>query len=110
MWFKIDLNGIKFSIRIKGYHRSTNQWDEEWCKVDLTLLSDNWLNYSIENDELLLMFEVEELLQRRAGGNASYTTKRKEADKPVIVSGIVDGVTDGNPIEAEFINANQRTV
>ncbi len=55
------------------------------------------------------MFEIEELLLRRAGGNATYTTKRKEADKPVIVAGIVDGVTDGNPIEAEFINANQRS-
>lgn len=29
MWFKIDLEGIRFSFRIKGYCHSTEQWETE---------------------------------------------------------------------------------
>ena len=31
--------------------------------------------------------------QRRAPGNASFSTARKEADEPVILSGLCDGMT-----------------
>lgn len=53
-------------------------------------------------------FAIETMLDRRAGGGASYTTARKEADRPNILAGIADGVTTGDDIEAEFINSNVR--
>ncbi len=37
-------------------------------------------------------------LARRAPGQSSLTTNRKEADEPVFLSGILDGVTTGAPI------------
>lgn len=48
-------------------------------------------------------------LARRAPGNASYATARKEADAPEILSGIVDGVTVGAPIAAIIRNTNTRS-
>ncbi len=45
-------------------------------------------------------------LQRRAPGRAAYATKRKEADEPQFLSGIVDGVTCGAPICAVIENTN----
>jgi hypothetical protein len=61
VWLKLDLDGIDFHFRIKNYRQSTENWDDEWSKEDLTLQSSNWLDYHIDNDELLLMCEVEEL-------------------------------------------------
>lgn len=55
------------------------------------------------------MWPIDTLLERRAGGKSVYTTARKEKDRPVIISGIEDGVTTGEPIRAEFINSNQRS-
>ncbi len=48
-------------------------------------------------------------LARRAPGNASYATPRKEADAPEILSGIVDGVTVGAPIAAIIRNTNTKS-
>lgn len=48
-------------------------------------------------------------LARRAPGNASYATARKEADAPEILSGIVDGHTVGAPIAAVIRNTNTRS-
>lgn len=48
-------------------------------------------------------------LARRAPGNASYATARKEADAPEILSGIADGVTVGAPIAAIIRNTNTRS-
>lgn len=55
------------------------------------------------------MWQIEVLLDRRAGGKSVYTTPRKEKDKPVILSGIENGVTTGDAICAEFINANAKS-
>lgn len=61
MWISLDLDGIELQLRITDYRKSTNQWDEKWCKVDLSLRSDEWLNYQIKGQEILLACEVEEL-------------------------------------------------
>lgn len=62
MWLKLDLDGIVAQIRIKGYTPSSHdEWDSQWCKVDFSFSSDDWLNYHKENDEVLLSCEVEEL-------------------------------------------------
>ncbi len=61
MWFHLDLDGIDFHFRISKYRKSIQAiWDEQWCKVDLTLQSENWLNYQTSS-EMLLSCEVEEL-------------------------------------------------
>ena len=48
-------------------------------------------------------------LNRRAPGQGAYTTSRKEADAPEILSGIVDGFTCGAPIAALIRNTNTRS-
>ena len=57
--------------------------------------------------------EVNAFLKRRQGGNASYTTARKEKDEPVILSGIEDtgsgSVLTHEALTARFINANARS-
>ena len=55
------------------------------------------------------MDEVNAFLKRRQGGNARYTTARKEKDEPVIESGIENGVLTGGPLVAKFINANAKS-
>ena len=56
---------------------------------------------------------VNAFLKRRQGGNASYTTARREKDEPVIMQGIRDGangsVLTGEPLVAKFINENARS-
>lgn len=47
--------------------------------------------------------------QRRAPGNASFSTARKEADEPVILSGLCDGMTCGAPLGMLIENTNTRS-
>lgn len=49
---------------------------------------------------------LQSFLNRRAPGQHSYDTPRKEADKPEFLSGIVDGHTCGAPITAIIRNEN----
>ncbi len=64
MWLKLDLDGIVFQIQISGYQPSpTENWDSQWCRTSLSLASKNWLNYMIENDELLLTCEIQTLAE-----------------------------------------------
>lgn len=65
MWLKLNLEGIDFHFRISKYRKSTREnWDDEWCEVDLTLQARKWLNYQIVSDEILLAIEVEEIRDR----------------------------------------------
>ncbi len=48
-------------------------------------------------------------LKRRAPGNDSMSTKRKEEDIPKFVSGILNGFTTGTPICAVINNTDQRS-
>ena len=48
-------------------------------------------------------------LARRAPGNNPFSTTRKEADQPEILSGIVEGYTSGAPISAIIRNTNTRS-
>lgn len=64
MRLKIDLNGIILKLKIKGYRPSVRDgWDCQWCNVDFSFSSDNWLNYYREDYEVLLACEVENLTQ-----------------------------------------------
>ncbi len=48
-------------------------------------------------------------MKRRAPGQNEWSTLRKEADKPVFLSGIADGVTTGGRITAVIYNTNQHS-
>ncbi len=54
-----------------------------------------------------LKLDMEELskeMARRAPGSSELATKRKEADEPIFMSGVLDGVTTGAPITALIKN------
>ncbi|MBR6530888.1 MAG: chorismate synthase, partial [Clostridia bacterium] len=53
--------------------------------------------------------KIDSFMSRRAPGKNAYSTPRKEADKPEIVSGVVDRVTCGAPICAIIRNTNQHS-
>ena len=53
--------------------------------------------------------KLQQFLNRRAPGYGSYSTTRKEADKPEFLSGIVDNLTCGAPIAAIIQNTNTRS-
>ncbi len=57
----------------------------------------------IDMDKLL------SFMKRRAPGQNAYSTKRREPDIPVFLSGICDGITNGEDIEAVIYNTNQRS-
>ena len=53
--------------------------------------------------------ELDRFLQRRAPGHTDTSTPRKEADKPRILCGLVEGVTCGAPLAAVIENTNTRS-
>lgn len=55
------------------------------------------------------MDELRSFMQRRAPGNSSYATARREADTPEFLSGLISDVTCGAPITAILHNTNTRS-
>lgn len=53
--------------------------------------------------------EIYAFMARRAPGNNAFSTARKEADKPEILSGLADGFTCGAPLCAVIKNTNTRS-
>lgn len=53
--------------------------------------------------------ELQSFLKRRQGGNNKYSTPRKEADVPEIISGIKDGYTTGAPLCLIIKNENTKS-
>ena len=53
--------------------------------------------------------KLQQFLSRRAPGQNSYSTPRKEADVPKFLSGLADGYTCGAPIAAIIENTNTRS-
>ena len=53
--------------------------------------------------------KLQVFLNRRAPGQNDHSTPRKEADRPEILSGIVNGYTCGAPIAATIRNTNTRS-
>lgn len=53
--------------------------------------------------------QLQAFMNRRAPGQGSYATSRKEADQPEFLSGIVDNFTCGAPISAIIRNTNTRS-
>jgi len=59
--------------------------------------------------EVVDMDELLAFMARRAPGNDAYSTKRREPDVPVFISGIDGNVTNGDTIEAVIYNQNQHS-
>lgn len=53
--------------------------------------------------------EVQKLVDRRKASNNAWSTRRNEEDKVEILSGIENGVTDGNEIHARIVNTDIRS-
>lgn len=53
--------------------------------------------------------ELRGFLSRRAPGNSPWSTPRREADDPVFLSGVIDGVTTGSPVCAIIENRDMRS-
>lgn len=53
--------------------------------------------------------DFQEDLLLRQGGQASFTTARKEADSVIIESGVWQGITTGTPISLRILNQNQKS-
>lgn len=53
--------------------------------------------------------KVRRFMARRAPGKAKFATSRKEADSPVVLSGLLDGVTCGTPLGVLIENTNTRS-
>ncbi len=63
----------------------------------------------LEAGKRLDMDKIYKFMSRRAPGKNEFSTKRKEADLPKIISGVVDGVTCGTPLCAIIENTNTRS-
>lgn len=64
MWLKLDIDGIDLHLQINDYSSwNKEDRDTKWCTISFSIISRNWLNYMIENDEVLLSFEVQELAE-----------------------------------------------
>ncbi len=63
MWLNLDMDGITFRLQIRNYTPTIEETDSNWCRVDLSLRSGNWLNYLLKDDELLFSYEVDTLLE-----------------------------------------------
>ena len=63
----------------------------------------------VPKGEKIDLDELYEFMLRRAPGRDDTSTARKEADKPVFLSGIENGVTTGDVIEAVIYNTNQHS-
>ena len=59
--------------------------------------------------EVIDLDALDAFMARRAPGNDSFSTARKEPDKPVFLSGLDGNITNGEPIEAVIYNKNQRS-
>lgn len=53
--------------------------------------------------------DIQKYLDRRKPGHSDFTTKRKEADKVEILSGVFEGKTEGTPIALLIRNEDQHS-
>ncbi|MBE6828226.1 MAG: chorismate synthase [Ruminococcaceae bacterium] len=53
--------------------------------------------------------KIAAFMRRRAPGQSSFSTRRREADIPKVISGLVDGTTCGAPVAAKIDNVNAKS-
>lgn len=90
------MNAYGFNLKLKIYGGSHDE------KIGMTL-------DGIPSGEHIDLDELRAFMARRAPGNNAYSTKRKEPDEPVFLSGLDGNVTNGKTIEAVIYNKNQHS-
>ena len=90
------MNTYGFNIKLKIYGGSHDE------KIGVIISG-------IPAGEKIDMDELRAFMARRAPGNNAYSTKRKEPDEPVFLSGFDGNVTTGETIEAVIYNQNQHS-
>lgn len=90
------MNSYGFNIKLKIYGGSHDE------KIGMTL-------EGIPAGEQIDFDELKKFMARRAPGNDAYSTKRKEPDEPIFISGFDGNVTTGETIEAVIYNKNQHS-
>ena len=90
------MNSYGFNIKLKIYGGSHDE------KISMTL-------EGIPAGEQIDPDALKAFMARRAPGNDAYSTKRKEPDEPVFLSGFDGNVTTGEIIEAVIYNKNQHS-
>ena len=90
------MNEYGFNLKLNIYGGSHDE------RIGMTL-------DGIPAGEVVDFDELRAFMSRRAPGNAAYSTKRKESDEPVFLSGFDGNVTTGERIEAVIYNTNQRS-
>lgn len=90
------MNSYGFNIKLKIYGGSHDE------KIGMTL-------EGIPAGEQIDFDELKAFIARRAPGNNAYSTKRREPDEPVFISGFNGNVTTGETIEAVIYNKNQHS-
>lgn len=63
----------------------------------------------LPSGEKIDLDEIYAQMARRAPGNDKTATPRKEADRPEIIAGLLDGITTGAPLAAVIHNTNTRS-
>ena len=60
---EMNLDGITVKLEIRGYTKYDRESEEEprWCRLDFSFISQPWLRYKRQDDEVLTNEEVEEL-------------------------------------------------
>lgn len=64
---------------------------------------------NLPSGEYIDFEELLDFMKRRQGGNNAYSTPRKEADVPEVLSGVKDGYTTGAPLALIIRNENTRS-
>ena len=80
----MNLDGITVKLEIRGYTKYNRESEGEprWCRLDFSFISQPWLRYKRQDDEVLTNEEVEALAEhlerllngRRQSLNASSRT------------------------------------
>ena len=79
MWLRLDLDGVEMYLRIQGVRESTSLYDDAWCRVSLHLQSP-WLNYHLNEQELLCSEEVKRLSKTIEDAFSKRLTKNEELE------------------------------
>ena len=90
------MNRYGFNLKLNIYGGSHDD------KIGMTL-------EGIPAGEAIALDALRTFMARRAPGKDPYSTKRREPDEPVFLSGIENGVTTGEVIEAVIYNKNQHS-
>lgn len=62
MAFNLNVDGMEIYLNINGYEKTnSDNWDSTWCQVDFSFMFPDCINYSKNNDEVLLACEIESL-------------------------------------------------